>query len=59
MFVIVQALENLGPEAENDEIPVRMGKALRSAGVSITVTSVTDMLAFAVGISTVGTPCDL
>ena len=36
-----------------NSIPERFGDALRHAGVGITVTSLTDVIAFAVGASTV------
>lgn len=36
-------------------VPERLGRALRQAGVSITVTSLTDIVAFAIGTSTVST----
>ncbi|CAL4137274.1 unnamed protein product, partial [Meganyctiphanes norvegica] len=52
MFVIIQAWNNLSPLEINEELPERMGLALRHAGVSITVTSLTDFVAFAIGSST-------
>ncbi|XP_068082189.1 patched domain-containing protein 3 [Anabrus simplex] len=51
-YVIVQCLHNLQGKEKMD-IPERIGRALQQAGVSITVTSLTDILAFAVGTSTV------
>jgi len=48
MFVIVNAYDN---EVHRDPIE-RMGLALRSAGMSITVTSLTDVVAFLIGSST-------
>ena len=51
MFVIVQCLTNLRSEAEAGKwrLDRRMGEALKHAGVSITVTSATDVVAFGVG----------
>ena len=53
LYVIVQALNNLSEEDKMLPIPERIGKALRHAGVSITVTSVTDIAAFFIGSTTV------
>ena len=53
MFVIVQALENLSEEDKKKPIPERIGLTMKSAGVAITVTSLTDILAFAAGAVTV------
>lgn len=53
MFVIVSALDNLPTPLKTASVPERIGAALKSAGVSITVTSLTDMLAFGMGIITV------
>ena len=53
MFVIVQALENLSEEDKKKPIPERIGLTMKSAGVAITVTSMTDILAFAAGAVTV------
>lgn len=53
MFVIVQALDQLTPEERAKPIPERIADTLAHAGVSITVTSLTDIVAFAVGASTV------
>ena len=57
MFVIMQCWDNLfktGDKASK-EIPLeqRIGKTMKHAGVAITVTSATDMVAFAVGSVTV------
>lgn len=53
MFVIVNALDNL-PE-EDQELPAhqRVALAMKHAGASITVTSVTDMFSFLIGATTV------
>ena len=48
-----KALDNLTEEEKRLSIPDRMSVALKHAGVSITVTSVTDVAAFAIGTSTV------
>lgn len=57
MFVIVQAFNN----AENSDkekgivrdLPERIGRALKHAGVGITITSITDIIVFGVGGTTV------
>lgn len=53
MFVIMGSLNNLKPEEQNLEIPVKIAQVLRHAGVSITVTSFTDFVAFMVGATTI------
>ncbi|RUS80143.1 hypothetical protein EGW08_012100 [Elysia chlorotica] len=53
MFVIIRALNCLSPEDQTLDIPDRMGPVLRHAGVSITVTSVTDFVAFIIGSTTI------
>lgn len=53
MFVIMQAWNNLTPQEQTKDLHERIGCALRHAGVSITVTSVTDFVAFAIGSTTV------
>ncbi|XP_069951253.1 patched domain-containing protein 3-like [Cherax quadricarinatus] len=52
MFVIMQAWNNLSPQEMKQELNERVGYALKHAGVSITVTSVTDFAAFAIGSTT-------
>jgi len=51
MFVIVQCLSNLRshPDYDNWRLDKKLGEALKHAGVSITVTSATDVVAFGVG----------
>ena len=51
MFVIMQCWENVGRDATNKELPAseKVGLSLRHAGVSITVTSLTDIFAFGAG----------
>ena len=55
MFVIVQCMNNLRSEPgyETWSLDRKLGQALRHAGVSITVTSATDVVAFGVGAVTV------
>ena len=53
MYVIVQAVDTLVKEEKNLPANERIAKAMRHAGVSITVTSVTDMAAFLIGSTTV------
>lgn len=53
MFVIVQSLDNLKPEERQvGNIPQNIGQTMKHAGVAITVTSITDIVVFAVGAST-------
>ena len=51
MFVIMQCWENVGKDPTNKDLPTseKVGLSLRHAGVSITVTSLTDIFAFGVG----------
>ncbi len=54
MFVIMQSLDNLEPhERQANNIPQNIAQTMKHAGVAITVTSVTDIVVFAVGSSTV------
>ena len=53
MFVIVQCYDQLLPEERKLSMPKRFGLTMKHAGMSILVTSVTDVCAFAVGSSTV------
>ncbi|XP_062583779.1 protein patched homolog 1-like isoform X2 [Saccostrea cucullata] len=52
MFVIVGSYQSLSHHELGLPLPQRMGKLLRHAGVSILVTSVTDILAFGIGATT-------
>ena len=52
-FVICQSLDQLPSSMDSLRTREKIGHALKRAGVSITVTSLTDILAFAVGASTV------
>ena len=54
MFVIVQCLNNVKrSSSEARSVSQIISETMRHAGVSITVTSVTDILAFGVGYFTV------
>lgn len=55
MFVIVEAWKNLTPEELKLPLPEQVAMTMKHAGVSVTVTSVTDIVAFAIGASTVCT----
>lgn len=57
MFVIVGTWQNLTSEEKKKPIEEKMAMALKHAGVSITVTSVTDIVAFGIGGSTVSNVC--
>ena len=53
MFVIVETWKNLLPEEAKVDIPLKLALTLSRSGVSITVTSITDIVAFGIGASTV------
>ena len=53
MFVIVQCYSNLSKEDLERSLLIQIGITMKHAGVSITITSITDFLAFVVGSSTV------
>ena len=53
MFVIVESYKRLTLQQQKLPIEERIALTLRHAGVSITVTSITDMVAFGIGASTV------
>ncbi|RXG52107.1 Patched domain-containing protein 3 [Armadillidium vulgare] len=53
MFVFIQAWNNLNFREREQELCERVGLALKHAGVSITITSLTDFVAFAIGCTTV------
>lgn len=52
MFVIVDSLDHVTKEHSNLDIPERIARAVQTAGISITVTSLTDIVAFAIGMTT-------
>ena len=49
MFVIVQSWETLKPQERSLSLIERFGVTMRHAGAAITVTSVTDIIAFGIG----------
>ena len=53
MFVTMQCFNNLNAEEQKKSREERFGLTLKRAGAAITVTSLTDFLAFAIGGSTV------
>ena len=53
MFVTMQCFNNLRGEEEKLPMTERFGLTMRRAGAAITITSLTDFLAFAVGGTTV------
>jgi len=53
MFVAVQCFQNLPPEVQDKSLHERMGEAMLRAGSAITITSLTDFLAFIIGGTTV------
>ena len=53
MFVIVESYKRLTPQQHALPVEERIALTLRHAGVSITVTSITDIVAFGIGASTV------
>nr|XP_033341116.1 patched domain-containing protein 3-like isoform X1 [Megalopta genalis] len=56
MFVIMQSLTNLSEADQALDLPVRFAKAMQQSGMSVTVTSFTNVIAFAFGVTTV-MPC--
>jgi len=52
MFVIVQTLSTLSSSEQNLELEDRISVALSHAGVAITITSLTDFIAFSIGATT-------
>ena len=53
MFVIIQSFDNLSEEEQQDTLANRFGATMKHAGVAITITSVTDLLAFFIGGTTI------
>lgn len=50
MFMLMSGISNAEYE---DDVETRIGETMRTSGVSITITSLTDLLAFAAGASSV------
>jgi len=55
MFVIMECWHNLAGDPVTAMLPLeeRMGRTMRQAGVSVTVTSITDVFAFGIGACTI------
>merc|ERR1719167_847967 len=53
MFVLVQSYENLSEDEKKEDISKRFGKTLAYAGMAVSVTSVTNIVAFMLGATTV------
>ena len=53
MFVFVAALENLHGKEKDGEVRDKIGLMVKHAGVSILITSLTDVSAFGIGATTV------
>ncbi|KAL3868797.1 hypothetical protein ACJMK2_041557 [Sinanodonta woodiana] len=53
MFIIVEEWRNLTKEEQKLQLKERIARALKHSGVSVTVTSVTDIVAFGIGATTV------
>ncbi|GAB1610710.1 hypothetical protein Ahia01_001357400, partial [Argonauta hians] len=49
MFVIVGALDNLTAEEKERPVEEQIGLTMKHAGVSVTITTLTDILAFGIG----------
>ncbi|CAB3372453.1 Hypothetical predicted protein [Cloeon dipterum] len=56
MFIIMQNFFNLSPAEKIKPLPEKIGLMMQHAGASITVTSLTDFVAFAIGSATI-LPC--
>ena len=57
IYVIVQAVDNLTHDEKKLPANERVAKAMKHAGVSITVTSITDMAALLISSTTVSINC--
>ena len=53
LYVIVQAIDNLDKNEKSLPYHERVGLAMKHAGISITITTFSDMAAFLIGASTV------
>ncbi|XP_039299028.1 NPC intracellular cholesterol transporter 1 homolog 1b [Nilaparvata lugens] len=53
MFVLMACKNNLSKDELKNELPVQIGLTLRHAGISIAITSLTDMIATAIGGTTI------
>jgi len=53
MFVIMECWYNLLEENKGLPLPERIGQTMRHAGISVTVTSITDVMAFGLGAFTI------
>ena len=53
MFVIMQAWENLTDREKEHDLVTRFGITMNHAGVAVTITSITDLFAFAIGATSV------
>ncbi|XP_034935423.1 NPC intracellular cholesterol transporter 1-like [Chelonus insularis] len=53
MFVIIQSLESLTQTKKKLKVPERIAQTLQQSGMSIAITSLTNIVAFAIGITTV------
>jgi Patched family. len=56
MYIILACWKNLNLGNSKVSLPEKMGQTLQHAGVSITVTTMTDIAAFLVGSLTVSVP---
>ncbi|XP_049805215.1 patched domain-containing protein 3-like [Schistocerca nitens] len=52
IFVIMQSLDNVNEGRKDMNVPEKIGLTLKKCGISVTVTILTDVIAFAVGTST-------
>lgn len=53
MFVFLSSWDNLSQDEKCEPIPIQMGLTVKHAGISMLVTSLTDVIAFVVGTVTV------
>ena len=52
MFVIIQCRNTLSEQHQGKGVVERLGKTMEHAGVAITITSITDFIAFGIGATT-------